>query len=213
MILISIIVVAFILKFGIGVIIFLFSLFKNNPKELTSQLAIIPKPIISTPFFSTSSAQINIFARSFVDGQISFFVNGKKVLTNQIEKNKDLIVTLNLHEGTNSIYAVVSDQKLKKFSNSDTLQIEVKNTPPFLEVEYPLNGSTFSGKNQSEIEIKGKTDEDCAVRINNRQVILQKDGKFNYRYYLLEGENKLSIIAEDKVGNKTEKEITVFYTP
>ena len=66
---------------------------------------------------------------------------------------------------------------------------------------------------ENEIMVKGKTEEKATVTVNERFVVVGSEGNFEYSLTLSEGENKILIVAIDKAGNKTEKELKVTYTP
>jgi hypothetical protein len=84
-------------------------------------------------------------------------------------------------------------------------------TPPILEVSVPEK--TY----ESVIEITGKASDamsgikDSSILINNEKVKLKGDSTFAYTLQLKEGENSITIIAEDNSGNKTEKSFIVQY--
>jgi hypothetical protein len=84
-------------------------------------------------------------------------------------------------------------------------------TPPVLEVSVPEK--TY----ESVIEITGKASDaisgikDSSILINNEKVKLKGDSTFAYTLQLKEGENSITIIAEDNSGNKTEKSFIVQY--
>jgi len=44
-------------------------------------------------------------------------------------------------------------------------------------------------------------------------IVLDKDSNFEYSLGLNQGENKIHITATDKAGNKTEKSLTITYSP
>ena len=61
--------------------------------------------------------------------------------------------------------------------------------------------------------IKGKTEKEAVVTVNERQVIVGLEGNFEADYFLTEGDNEIIVVAKDKAGNKTEKTIKVKYQP
>lgn len=119
---------------------------------------------------------------------------------------------ISLSLGKNKIKAKAYDQAGNESKDSGIMIIYFDKTPPELEVLSPKDGASFSGE-EKEVEITGKTESGASLKINGHLVILDNEGNFSYPLNLSEGENIIQIEAVDKAENKTEKEITVFYTP
>ena len=79
-------------------------------------------------------------------------------------------------------------------------QIKVDNVPPMLRL---ANLDETSRVREANFTIEGLTDSDAVVRLaSDPQIIpVDKDGKFTIKRQLLEGENKLELIATDSAGN------------
>ncbi|MBL7150312.1 hypothetical protein ISS86_00045 [Candidatus Microgenomates bacterium] len=118
----------------------------------------------------------------------------------------------NLSPGKNRIKTKALDQAGNESKYSGVIIINYDTSPPELEIESPENGTSFSGE-EKEIKITGSTEPEATLKINSRLIILDSDGHFSHSLNLEEGENKILIIAEDPAGNKTEKEITLSYSP
>jgi len=80
--------------------------------------------------------------------------------------------------------------------------------PPQLRVISPQNEAVFQ---EQTIEIKGKTDRDAAVYINNELVSLDDKGNFAEDFSLTAGENKIRIEAVSRRGKKAIIERKVFF--
>jgi competence protein ComGC len=76
-----------------------------------------------------------------------------------------------------------------------------------LEVIEPKEKATY---NDPSIKVSGKTSAYAEVYVNDIQTKADEKGYFSLNYNLDEGENLLTITANDKNGNYAEKEITVF---
>jgi hypothetical protein len=81
---------------------------------------------------------------------------------------------------------------------------------PKLSIDSPGDGSEVKGSNP--IEVKGKTDPDVTVSVNDFQAVSGSDGSFSYFLTLKDGGNDIKVIAIDDAGNKTEKTIHVNYS-
>lgn len=78
---------------------------------------------------------------------------------------------------------------------------------PFLQIDSPENGQQT---NQETIEVKGKTNSESLLRINDQPVLISEQGEFVYRLDLFPGENKILVIAQSPQGKETKGEINIF---
>lgn len=79
-----------------------------------------------------------------------------------------------------------------------------------LSVTSPANGSTVKTPT---ITVKGKTVPKAEVWVNDQDVRADASGNFSATVTLDEGENTITVTANDDDGNASEKEITVNYEP
>lgn len=118
-----------------------------------------------------------------------------------------------LKEGKNNIYAVSIDDSGNESQRSDTLEIFYDITPPEINLTSPQDGQEFFGSGQKLIEIKGSTEVDAQVMINNRFANISDSGEFSHDLTLSDGDNEVIIIVKDKAGNETEKKLLLKYSP
>jgi len=76
-----------------------------------------------------------------------------------------------------------------------------------LEISEPKANAFY---NTSSIKVSGKTSAYAEVYVNDIQTKADGMGNFSVNYNLDEGENLLTIVANDQAGNYAEKEMTVF---
>jgi hypothetical protein len=119
----------------------------------------------------------------------------------------------NLVDGENIISAFSQDDAGNKSNVIHTETIIFDNKNPELEITKPQDGATYYGSKERQLVIEGKTDEETKVNVNGRHVLVESTGKFTFLTTLSEGENKLTVKAEDIAGNTTEKVVTVTYSP
>lgn len=79
--------------------------------------------------------------------------------------------------------------------------------PPFLEIISPVEGEKVFGE---KIEVRGRTQKDALLTINDLPVALSSQGDFSYQLDLFLGENKIVIVAKNREGKETKIERTVF---
>jgi bacillopeptidase F len=161
------------------------------------------------PLSATNSAQISVSGAVTEYDQIEYFINNVSVKKEKIPSNDQFSEEIGrLRVGENKIHVIVSDSKTKQKKESDTYDVMYMNEKPKLEIESPKDGDTT---NKNEITIKGKTDPEAGVRINNSHVVVGIDGTFTKSMRLQDGENKLEILATDIAGNQEKLTLTVKY--
>lgn len=212
-ILLSFLVIFLLLKFSIPLIVNLsslvFSLRKDNQVEENSK--IIPPPILFSSFEATNSALFVLKGKVFVDGKIIIFKNSEQIKEIAPTEEKYFSTDVSLNEGDNLFYAISETKENQNSQPSEPLLINLDTITPELEISSPLNETVFSGENQKNIIISGKTEKDAFVFVNDRKVIISKEGGFSASFTLQEGENKIIVSAFDPAGNKAETELTLFF--
>lgn len=181
----------------------------QQQKENQSQLYIAP-PILDEQPSATNSAKINISGNALEADQIRLYVNEKVVdVTKPAKDNSFEFTNIQLKEGENVIQAIaiIKDQKS---GFSEDMTINYLKEPPELTIESPENGAIYTG-GDSMLTIKGKTDPSVRITINGNFVIMRDNGNFSHEFQLQNGDNKITIVATDDAGNRTEKELSVKY--
>jgi len=103
-------------------------------------------------------------------------------------------------------------QNNRQTNQTNLNQSQIPTTKPIvqgltLEITEPKENSTY---NSSLIKVSGKTSANAEIYINDINTKADASGNFSVNYNLDEGENLLTIVANDSVGNYAEKEITVY---
>jgi bacillopeptidase F len=211
-----IIIIAVIIKFGIPLLVNL-SLFvsgtRNNQKaQVNNKASFVPTPILNTQKVATNSAQIQIEGSALPDQTIVLYVNGNLADKTPTSKSGDFssIITLNPDKNVIKAKAITSDGKESELSES--LIIIFKSASPTLDISSPSDNQPFAG-DQNSIEVRGKTDPQVRITVNNFWAIIDEKNNFSYILTLKDGENEIKIVAQDQAGNKTEKSIKVTYSP
>jgi len=99
-----------------------------------------------------------------------------------------------------------SDNKSKKSTNTYTILF--KEEKPKLEISQPNDKDKIS---QSEILLKGVTDKEIFVKVNDLPIVVDANGNFQTTIRLKEGDNTIVITASDIAGNFETKNLTVTY--
>lgn len=212
----GIVIVLFLLfKFGIPLLT-QFSLFiaggnqANDETQTSDKPMFIAPPVLNQQFTATNSAQISVSGTAQNKEQVKLYVNNQVVDTQDTKDDGSFTFDkVILSQGDNTIAAKIKrDTKESDFSN--TLTITYENKAPSLDVNSPSDGQSFS-KDPS-LVVKGKTDPDAKVTVNDFQAIVNDDGTFSYNMQMQNGDNQLKIVTMDAAGNKTEKDIKITYS-
>lgn len=146
------------------------------------------------------------------NGSIEIYLNNVLYKEILVAKKEFTTEVKNLKEGENIIEARFLNQDDKKSPFSKPLTITYSKEPPKLEVDYPSDGSTFR-RGDEVIEIRGRTDPDNKIKINDFRAIIDYEGNFSYNFKLSEGDNLITIEAENKAGIKTSRQIKITFSP
>jgi len=203
-----------IIFFGPSVLVKLSLFFVNlrsssQTPQLEDKIPPAP-PQLVIPFEATPSAKIHFSGFGEPGVKVEIFLNGvsKKTLITDNDGNFQLS-NLEIINGENEIYAIATDNAGNVSQPSPKTIVIFDTTPPKLEITQPEDKATFYGISKT-IEIKGETEEEASVSINDHWATMEAGGKFRYSLTLAPGANNVKIVATDKAGNQTEKELTLF---
>lgn len=208
-------VIFILIKFGLPLLVNL-TLFLSGSKssEVSTQdnsIQFIPPPIIDPLSSATNSANIIISGNSSPNQIVNLYINSSLIDKVQAKSDGSFTFTESLIPGENSIKANVAvDNKTSDFS--DTQTVVFKSALPSLTVDSPSDGQVFS-KDQNAMQVKGKTDSDVKVTVNDLWVIVDENNNFSYNLPLKNGENPIKVVAIDQAGNKKEIDLKVIYNP
>ncbi|KKQ96416.1 MAG: hypothetical protein A3G66_01840 [Candidatus Levybacteria bacterium RIFCSPLOWO2_12_FULL_39_17] len=217
--LIGIVLLIFItLNFGpylIGAVGSAIDLISGKSKQITNIKidGSLEPPLLDPLPQATPSEFINVTGRSFYpEGEVELFVNGSKYKSARIDESLDFnIKDVKLEPGENIFkLRIIIGTRESDFSKD--YKISYLKDKPKLEVDFPQDGAAFSRADQ-EISVRGKTDPENTVKVNDFIAIVDSEGNFSYVYKLKDGENKLLVSAENAAGQITTKEIIVSYSP
>lgn len=156
---------------------------------------------------ATNSAPIKIKIQTENIDKLEVFLNNESV--DKFDLTKEILEDIKidkLQEGENEVFFIGRRRDKNEKVKSRVYTVVFDSTPPELKIESPEpNLSTI----QDFVIIKGQTEQETRVFVDNISVVVLPDGNFEYQYFLKEGENKIIIKAIDKAGNQTEKELTV----
>jgi len=191
---------------------FIFSLTGQKTQIVLNKETPISAPKLDSMPRYTKDKKISIKGKSKPGETIKVFVGNesKEVISNA---NGEFTASFELTPGIEqTIYAIAVKGSVES-PQSKLYTVTYDSTPPELKVVTPENGASFFGsQNQSQI-IHGETERAAKLMINDRLVIVQGDGNFDYRITLNEGDNIFLLKSSDEAGNETELEHKLKFSP
>lgn len=213
----AVVLIIVMIQYGIPVLVnasyFLTGHAKDETEIKKKEGAVyIEQPILDEDFSATNSAAITINGSSKKDLTIQLYVNKELVDTTPTNsRGKFTFESVSLEEGRNSIKVRATDDN-KDSEYSRELIISYIKKAPEVSIESPTDNQSYS-KDEKTAQVKGKTDPEVKVTVNDAWAIIDGAGNFSYNLPLHDGENVIKIVATDPAGNKTEVEKKVTYSP
>lgn len=202
------------LRYGIPLLANFALLLPNNKTTESSQnksSAIITVPQIDPLPDATNSAKLKLTGKTTPSDIVNLYINDSLSDKTQADKDGNFNFDLILTNGDNKIYVKGKEGNVES-NSSDSFDVLFKDSPPSLTLNSPSDEQQFS-KDQNSANITGKTDPNVRVTVNGFWAIVDQNNNFSYQLPLQNGDNQIKIVATDNAGNKTEKDITVKYSP
>jgi len=210
-----IIILALLFKYGLPLISdasFLFGKITSSPdknENAKTTEAFVPIPDLDGLPKATKEKLLKVSGSSVTGLTINIYLNGSKETEVKADENGDFETEITLTDGENIIKAkALKGTSESDFSPSQTVSYKVKG--PELTIDSPTDGSQITGANP--IEVKGKSDPDSSVIVNDFQAIVNSKSEWSYFLTLKGGDNEIKVVSKDGAGNTTEKIIHVTYS-
>lgn len=199
---------------GIKFLVYVINIVTDIKKSDTPQASAdtIPPKVPSVNSFTdcTNNQTIEIKGNAEPASSVLLYL-GSREMDTIVGNTGNFVFKLNLNEGVNKFYLLSKDSSGNVSAKTKSYQITYDITPPILDIISPQNGEVFSGRLNKIIEIKGESEKDATVAINDKFVNLSENGVFDYKIELSNGENQISIKSSDSAGNETTKMLSVSY--
>ncbi|HVZ67723.1 MAG TPA: hypothetical protein VG917_05700 [Patescibacteria group bacterium] len=185
---------------------------KNNQTDTVVSNSELQAPTLDPLPDATPSATIKITGQSFYpNGEVELYVNGAKVDSVDVDSSLDFeFKDVALRSGTNTINTRMIIGK-RRSSLSDDYTIQRQQDAPSLDITFPSDGASFTKADQ-QITVQGKTNPDSSVKVNDFIAIVDSSGNFTYQLNLNDGDNNITVVAENPAGKTTTKQIKVTYS-
>ncbi len=212
----TIIAIILFVFFGFGVLARFAGLLgdlKKGSQPVTSNDNTPPIPPRFEPIpKATNKNDLEVTGSTEPGATVVLSLNGKEseILANNVGEFR---YTAHLSGSENIVSAYAEDNVGNKSVQTEVQKVIFDSEPPSLAITRPNDGDSFYGPKDRQLVIEGKTESDSQVSINGRHVVVENTGNFTFLTTLSEGTNTLNIAALDVAGNKTEKTLTVNYSP
>jgi len=212
-IVILILVLYFIFTYGIKLLLnsssFIAGIFPQpSTKPLSKSEESFNSIDVSSIPQATNSASIIISGSVLNFDILYFYLNDEKV--KEVETSSDTFSEEigDLEKGENNVYilAKLKDSKIQK--KTITYKVFYIDAKPKLSISEPADNLTT---NNQEIKVKGNTDKEIYIRINDLPVVVDANGNFETTVRLKDGDNQIIVTASDIAGNTETVSLKVIY--
>lgn len=187
----------------------------DSERDIANEHTVQP---VTPPHFdnlpqATDSDSLNITGNvSRENGTVEIFVNNRKASSQEVKSGTEFEFRgIKLNEGENTVKGrYILNDRASEFTK--IYVIHYTKEPPKLDEVSPSDGEEFKRGDQ-EIEVKGKTEPNNTVTVNDFRAIVNTQGEFSYFFKLNEGSNTIRIKATSPTGKETVKELKVSYHP
>lgn len=218
LVLIVLVIVAIVILFlVIGVKLLVnFSLFVEKKSDTTSDTSnssqVMIPPILDPITSATNSANIDISGTAGSGKYVILYINGKQIKKADVKSDNTFVFhDASLDNGSNEIRVKAVSDNNQESKYSDTETVTYSNKAPSLTVDFPSDGETYH-KDNNPLKVRGKTDPNVRVTINDFWAMVDDQGNYSYNLPLQNGNNQIKVVATDDAGNKTEKDLSVNYS-
>lgn len=213
-IVLSVIFLIVLLKWGIPVFIGVLSSPSSTPNNTTMNDNVPPQiPVISALPEATNSSKIKVEGFTEMDADVELFVNDEVADSGKADSNGAFTLRGNLVKGSNRIQLKAKDASTN-ISQSEIVTVTYDDKPIELIISSPKDGSEYYGSVNQTVDIKGAVNKnDATVIVNGSYASVDKEGSFNQRIMLNNGDNNIVVKVSDRSGNQVEKSFKLIYNP
>lgn len=163
---------------------------------------------ISSIPLATNSAKIIVSGSVLNFDTLEFYLN--KIIVKEVQPTSDIFNEEigELEKGDNSVYILAKSKDSKTEKTTITYKVFYKSEKPKLEITEPSDNSKTGNQ---EIKVKGNTDKETYIHINDLPVVVDANGSFETSVRLKEGDNQITATAQDIAGNIETKTFKVTY--
>lgn len=169
----------------------------NNETTVTRNVTLDTTPpalTLTSPVDGLLTNQENVTVEGTTESGATVAVNGNAVT---VDAQGRFSASIKLSLGENTVTVETKDA----LGNAVSKSVKATYDPnaPSLEVSYPPDNLLTNNK---DLTITGKTEAGSTLTINEVSVSVDAEGRFSHALTLSEGENTITVISSDSLGNK-----------
>lgn len=182
---------------------------KKTAQPLNKNQNFIGDVDIDSIAVATNSSRIFVAGAVVNFNQVEFYLNGDLVKETPLLASDNFSEEIgDLKKGENEVYVIAKSKDQNEEKKSKTFTVFYKSEKPKLEINEPQDGQKT---NKQEVKIVGSTDKETYIKVNDLPVVVDAQGIFQTLIKLKEGENKISVLAQDIADNIEQKTLTITY--
>lgn len=182
----------------------------NTSKNGVTKNEILTSLLIDPPLSATSSSHLIVSGSTVNFDQVEIYLNSEKITDAMVIDDSFSEEITGLEKGSNTLYFIAKSNKSKDTKKSTDYTVIYKSDKPKLDISSPTDGSKT---NKQEIQVSGTTDKETFIKINGQPIVTDAQGNFVGNVKLNNGDNTITVIAEDIVSTQETKTIKVNYSP
>jgi hypothetical protein len=167
-------------------------------------------PIVTLPPPATSKTSLDLEGFGEADSLVVVVHNGREIDQVEVDNEGQFSYTLELDKGENLVSLYGVDQAGNESATRQLVIVQDSEAPTLL-FEDLDEGKQIVGRDQQNFSVRGETEPESQLTLNDRSVFVRSDGTFTAQIYLQEGDNTLKFVVIDQAGNRTEREVRVTF--
>lgn len=213
--LLSLIIIVFLATNGLSLITKVIG-FATSFKKSPQTIDLLDKTPPSPPFLqsvpdATNVSPFEIVGKVEPGNTVVISFNNKEEEI-QTDNNGNFSAKYDLVKGENSFFAYTRNPAGNRSQDTKNYVLIFDNEAPDINIIEPADGKSYYGSKQKNVTIKGTTEIDSSVTVNDRIATVDDNGAFSLNYSLANGENNLTIKSVDKAGNQKEINLKLFFS-
>lgn len=170
-------------------------------------------PMYSAPVEATKEQRLSIQGYGEAGSTIVLILNGQ--INQEVPANDagEFTIEFDLEEAENTVALYAKDAAGNESSVGRQYRVVFDKTAPELVWESPEDQKVITNLRERQVEVKGDTEPNVKVYLNDRLLFINSEGGFTDKFQLGDGENTLKLRVEDAAVNVTEEERKVFFKP
>jgi hypothetical protein len=186
-----------------------FRIFGSGNLDFVQADSVPPQvPVLSLLPEATKESTLELKGYGEAGSDVVVVRNGEEVGRSEVNSEGQFTYNLELIDGDN-LMGIYGIDDADNQSTSRSFLIVRDTEAPMLAFEDLEDDRQILLRENQNLQIRGETEPDSQLTLNDRSVYVKSDGTFSTSFYLNEGDNQLKFVVTDLAGNRTEREVRV----